>query len=98
MANAGEGGPYGDSASERSETPISASSGASSGDLRGRKPAAPAQNRPTAAMPNPIWVPAIDTGQRNACAKSPSGTSAAVARASASLPRGSKGRLSTRSV
>src|SRR5712692_9289567 len=79
VANAAVGGPKGDRASDRSATATNASSGTSSGVRRGRHPDAAAQTRPAAAMPSPICVPAIEIGQKNACAKRPSGTNSPAA-------------------
>src|SRR6267142_2606012 len=79
VANAAVGGPKGDRASDRSATATNASSGTSSGVRRGRHPDAAAQTSPAAAMPSPICVPAIEIGQKNACANSPSGTSSPAA-------------------
>src|SRR6266851_3790354 len=79
VADAAPGEPYRDTASESSATPISASSGTSSGLRPGRQPEAAAQTSPAAAMPSPICVPAIEIGQKNACANKPSGTSSPAA-------------------
>jgi hypothetical protein len=81
VAESSVGGPYGESRSEAMQMTTSARSGRSSTVRAGRKPAAMPAAMPAAAMPSPIWVPAIEIGQKPACTSSPANASVRARRA-----------------